>query len=79
MPVARDIENFSDLESILLEAEILLRFCDYVIVVPKAIELIDKLELIPEKYILGYSVSAKYGRTKNMQISIPDNLTSHSG
>jgi hypothetical protein len=64
MTVARDIENIGDLSNILNEAEILLGFCEFVIIVPKAIELIDKLDLIPEKFILGYSVPTKYGKTE---------------
>ena len=64
MTVARDIENIDDLTAILAEAEILEKHCDFVIIVPKDIKLIDKLELIPEKYILGYSVPSKYGKTE---------------
>lgn len=63
MTVARDVEDIKDLESILLESEILQKYCEYIIVVPKAIELIDKIDLIPEKFILGYSVPSKYGST----------------
>jgi hypothetical protein len=64
MTVARDIEIFSDLELILQEAEILHKYCNDVIVVPKAKELINRLDLIPEKYILGYSVPSRYGKTE---------------
>lgn len=64
MTVARDIENISDLESILKEAKILSNYCKYVIIVPKAKELIDQINLIPSKYILGYSVPSKYGKTE---------------
>ncbi len=64
MTVARDIEDIQELDSILREAEILQAYCKYIIIVPKAIELIDKLDLIPENYILGYSVPSKYGKTE---------------
>jgi len=63
MTVARDVEDFKELNAILLEAEILQKCCEHIIIVPKAIELIDKLDIIPEKYILGYSVPSKYGKT----------------
>jgi hypothetical protein len=63
MTVARDIENIDDFESIMKEAEILNQYCEEIIIVPKARELINKLDLIPEKYILGYSVPSKYGKT----------------
>lgn len=63
LTVARDIVNINDLYDILNEAETLQKYCEQVIIVPKAIELIDKLYLIPEKFILGYSVPTKYGKT----------------
>lgn len=64
LTVARDVENIEELESILEEARILEQYSKYVIVVPKAIELINQIDLIPEKYILGYSVPSKYGKTE---------------
>ncbi|MFC3881295.1 DUF6610 family protein [Algoriphagus namhaensis] len=64
MTVARDIENIDDLKSILEEAQILEQYCEYVIVVPKAIELVNQIDMIPERYILGYSVPSKYGKTE---------------
>lgn len=64
MTVARDIENIKDLDGILTEAQILEQYCDYVIVVPKAKELINQINKIPKKYILGYSVPTKYGKTE---------------
>lgn len=64
MTVARDIENIKDLKSVLKEAEILREHVGEIIIVPKAKELINKLNLIPEEYILGYSVPTKYGRTE---------------
>jgi hypothetical protein len=64
MTVARDIEDINELGSIILEAEILHKYCEEIIVVPKDIQLVNKLHLIPEKYILGYSVPSKYGKTE---------------
>ncbi len=63
MTVARDIENINDFESIMKEAEILHKYCEDIIIVPKAKELINKLHIIPDKYMLGYSVPSKYGKT----------------
>lgn len=63
MTVARDVENMQDLDSILIEAEKLSRYCQGVIIVPKDIELTTKLNLIPEKFVLGFSVPSKYGKT----------------
>ena len=64
MTVARDIENIDELNNILNEADKLHKYCEYVILVPKDKKLIDKLHLLPEKYILGYSVPSKYGKTE---------------
>lgn len=64
MTVARDIEDITELDKILFEAEKLQEYCESVILVPKDKRLIDKLHLIPEKYILGYSVPSRYGKTE---------------
>ncbi|NJB35287.1 DUF6610 family protein [Croceivirga sp. JEA036] len=64
MTVARDIENLDDLDMILKEAEQLEKYCKSIILVPKDKRLIDKLDLLPKKYILGYSVPSKYGKTE---------------
>ena len=65
LTVARDIESLDNLKCILGEAEQLSEHAKYVIVVPKDIEFIGKIEsLIPKHYILGYSVPTKYGGTK---------------
>lgn len=63
MTVARDIVDIKDLELILREAEILNRYANKVILVPKAKELVNNMDLIPLQYILGYSVPSKYGKT----------------
>lgn len=64
MTVARDIENIDELDEILIEAEKLQEHCESVILVPKDKRLIDKIELLPKKFILGYSVPSKYGKTE---------------
>ena len=64
MTVARDVEVARDLEDILIEAEQLHAYCDYVVVVPKDRKLGPELErLIPPHLILGYSVPTRYGST----------------
>ncbi len=65
LTIARDVECIFALDSILSEAECLLQYCDHVAVVPKDLGLNGRLnELIPEDFILGYSVPTKYGGTK---------------
>lgn len=64
MTVARDIVSIDDFNLVMKEANILSRYCNEVIIVPKAIELLDNIEIIPKKYILGYSVPSKYGKTE---------------
>ena len=63
--VARDVESLADLHSILREAEQLREYARHVIIVPKAIEFVGKIErLIPKEYVLGFSVPTKYGGTR---------------
>lgn len=64
MTVARDIEKLEDLEAILKEARQLNEFCDDIILVPKDKKLMNKLDILPKEYILGYSVPSKYGKTE---------------
>jgi hypothetical protein len=62
--VARDIENIRDLDAILQEAELLKRYSDHVVLVPKDPKLSNHLErLIPKGYLLGYSCPTRYGYT----------------
>jgi hypothetical protein len=64
LTVARDVECRSELPRILDEAEGLSQFCRAVIVVPKDPTLAPDLnEIIPRKFLLGYSVPTRYGRT----------------
>lgn len=63
--IARDVECIFELDSILREAECLFQHCDHVAVVPKDPNLNGRLsELIPDAFMLGYSVPTKYGGTK---------------
>ncbi|MDD5327477.1 MAG: hypothetical protein PHY02_06645 [Phycisphaerae bacterium] len=65
MTVARDIEDVKNLDQTIEQAYMLARYSKKVIVVPKDIRLSEKLnDLIPELFILGYSVPSKYGGTR---------------
>ncbi|MEW4452261.1 DUF6610 family protein [Bremerella sp. JC817] len=65
MTVARDIERMSQLSRVIDQAYELLEFCDNVIVVPKVRSMGNRLtELIPGRFVLGYSVPTRYGGTK---------------
>jgi hypothetical protein len=62
--VAQDVVLATDLPMILEQAEALAEHADNVIIVPKDINLSDDMiHLIPEKFLLGYSVPTKYGGT----------------
>jgi hypothetical protein len=64
LTVARDIENRVQLRRVIEEAHELSRFCDRVVVVPKAPSLAAHFEtLIPPQFVLGFSVPTKYGGT----------------
>ncbi len=63
--VARDILDFNSLDEILDQASELSKYCTYVIVVPKDPRLGPSLSsLIPDEYLLGYSVPSSYGGTQ---------------
>jgi hypothetical protein len=65
MTVARDIECVTQLSSILAEARELQKYSSKVILVPKDLRLEKHLEsIIPEDFVLGYSVPTRYGGTK---------------
>jgi len=65
LTMARDVESIEELESILLEADILIKHSKHVAIIPKDIRLNNRLtELIPKKFILGYSVPTRYGGTE---------------
>ncbi len=63
--VARDVFNIDELEAILIEAETLNQYAEKVIIVPKDVRFSGQInKLIPEKFLLGYSVPTKYGGTE---------------
>lgn len=64
MTVARDLVRMSDLNRVLDEAEELGQYAGLVIVVPKASRLAERIDLIPAKFVLGFSVPTKYGATR---------------
>jgi hypothetical protein len=64
LTVARDVVRRRDLARTLDEAHVLGRYCDFVVVVPKARSLAEELnEVIPAHMLLGFSVPTKYGST----------------
>lgn len=65
LTMARDIECIFQLDSILREAEELMKVSSQVAVVPKDPNLNGRLtELIPNEFLLAYSVPTRYGGTK---------------
>jgi hypothetical protein len=63
--MARDVECIFSLDSILKEAEQLLKYSEQVAIVPKDPLLNERLaELIPREFILAYSVPTRYGGTE---------------
>jgi len=64
LTVARDVECVSDITDILKEAEMLKKFSEHVIVVPKDPKMKGSIDqFIPADFLLGYSVPTKYGGT----------------
>lgn len=64
LTVARDVEDARKLKSILDEAHALSEYADLVLVVPKDPKLANKLnQIIPNQFLLGYSVPTSYGKT----------------
>lgn len=64
MTVARDVEDFRQLDNILYEASLLAEYARYVVIVPKCPRLEPDMErLVPANFIFGYSVPTKYGGT----------------
>lgn len=62
--VARDIEYRKQLPYVLEQADELALYARYVIIVPKDPSMADCLpDIIPDRYLLGYSVPSKYGST----------------
>ena len=64
LTVARDIEDSRHLRKILDQAEQLTEYASHVVIVPKDSKLRRPIEdVIPSKFVLGYSVPSKYGTT----------------
>ncbi len=64
LTIARDVECINQLDNILAEAEELSKHSTHVAIVPKDIKMSGRIdELIPDKYMLAYSVPTKYGGT----------------
>lgn len=64
LTVACDIIDMRQLDQTLDQAHELARFCERVVIVPKAIELADYMdEVIPPCFTLGFSVPTRYGGT----------------
>ncbi|MFZ2147665.1 MAG: DUF6610 family protein [Sedimentisphaerales bacterium] len=62
--VAKDIENRKEINRTLDEAWELSQYSEYVVIVPKDPDLTSALNsIIPEQFILGYSVTTSYGGT----------------
>lgn len=65
LTMARDVECIFSLDKILKEAEVLLKYCRHVAIVPKDPLMNGRLkELIPKEFVLAYSVPTKYGGTE---------------
>ena len=65
LTVARDIEDMENLERIVDQAYGLAEYAEYVVLVPKDSRFGEDLnEVIPEKFIIGFSVPSRYGRTR---------------
>ena len=63
--VARDVVDIGELDRILSEALELSQWADIVVVVPKDLRLQPMLpHIIPEDFLLGYSVPTSYGGTE---------------
>lgn len=61
--VARDVEDVDSLDAILAQADKLSEFVETVVIVPKDPRLTTRMDLIPPRFVLGYSVPSKYGAT----------------
>jgi hypothetical protein len=65
LTVAQDVTDIGLLPEILAQAEELLKYAKNVAIIPKDIRLNGRIdELIPTKFILGYSVPTRYGGTE---------------
>jgi hypothetical protein len=63
--VAQDVFEIEKLPQIIEQANILMKYSQRVIIVPKDIRLANNLErIIPADFIIGYSVPTRYGGTE---------------
>ncbi len=64
LTIARDVTDADQLPEILEQAWELNRWARKVVIVPKDVRLAGRLtELVPSKFILGYSIPTRYGAT----------------
>ncbi len=64
LTVAQDVLDISNLPEVIDQAYSLLKYSEDVIIVPKAIEFEGCIsDLIPDDFVIGYSVPTKYGGT----------------
>lgn len=65
LTVARDVEDLSQIDQVLREASKLQKFVTRIVIVPKDPRLEGQLHrVIPNEFVLGYSVPTRYGGTK---------------
>lgn len=74
MTVAQDIVDAKNLDRILDQAWELASYCQHVVVVPKDPSLAFELNnLVPEQFLLGYSVPTRHGSTHDEALRLrPD-------
>ncbi|MGQ3890159.1 DUF6610 family protein [Legionella sp. CNM-1927-20] len=63
LTIAKDIECIDELNQILKQAEVLQKYCTYVVIVPKDIRLIQMTVQILQHFLFGYSVPTRHGKT----------------
>lgn len=65
MTVAKDVERRNDINRTLDQAWELSLYCEHVVIIPKDMGLVDELDsVIPDDFLLGYSVPTRYGGTR---------------
>lgn len=64
LTIAKDVVDIAELPAVLRQAKELQRWAGHVVIVPKDESLGPKLrELVPRRFLLGYSVPTSYGET----------------
>ena len=64
MTVAKDIETWREFPRIMDQAYELSRWARYVVIVPKARSMRHRLDMIPDVFVLGFSVPTRYGKSQ---------------